>query len=99
MRNLANNFKVRTLIVQVIFVAIVAVAIAGLSRQSTLLEWSALVATVFLVVADPLTSRHKAGATPTAEGVEDSAVKREILSSSKTAQATPVSGALIASKV
>ena len=91
MRDLAKNFSVRTLTLRVIFVAIVAVSIAGLSRQSPLLKWSALVATLILVVADPLTSHNKAGATPTAEGVEDSAIKRKIFNPDKTAQATPVS--------
>jgi hypothetical protein len=99
MRDLAKTFSVRTLTLQVIFVIIVAISVAGLSRQSPLLEWSALGATLFLIVADPLTSFNKAGATPVAEGVEDSAIKRELLNSNKTAQATPVSAALIASKV
>lgn len=99
MRDLAKNFSVRTLALQVIFVAIVAVSVAGLSRQSQLLTWSALVATLILVVADPLTRRNRAGATQAAEAKEDSAIKRKIFSPNKTAPVTPVSSALIASKV
>jgi hypothetical protein len=99
MRDLAKNFSVRTLSLQVIFVAIVAVSIAGLSRHSPLLKWSALVATLILIVADPLTRRNKAAATRTAAQVEDSAIKRKILNPNIPAQAKPVSGALIASKV
>ena len=99
MRDLATKLSVRTLTLQVIFVAIVAVSVAGLSRTSPLLEWSALVATLILVVADPLTSHNKAGATPTAERVEGSAIARKIFDPNKTAQATPGSSALIASKV
>ena len=99
MRDLATKLSVRTLTLQVIFVAIVAVSVAGLARTSPLLEWSALVATLILVVADPLTSHNKAGATPTAERVEDSAIARKIFDPNKTAQAKPGSSPLIASKV
>jgi hypothetical protein len=99
MRNLAKHLSVRTLTLQFIFVAIVAMSIAGLSWESPLLKWSALVATLILVVADPLTSDQKAGATPTAEGVEDSAIKRAIFDPSKTAPSTSASSTLIASKV
>src|ERR1700730_4414850 len=99
MRDLATKLSVRTLTLQVIFIVIVAVSVAGLSRKSPLLEWSALVATLILVVADPLTSHNKAGATPTAEGVEDSAIARKIFDSNKTAQAQPGSSALIAANV
>ncbi len=99
MGNLANNFNVRTLILQVIFVAIIAVSIAGVARQSLLLEWSALIATLLLLVVDPLTSGDKVGATPTAEAVKDSAIKGTIFNLHNTAQATPGSGTLIASKV
>lgn len=99
MRDLAKNLSVRTLTLQFIFVAVVAVSIAGLARKSPLLEWSALAATLILLVADPLTSDNKAGATPTAERVEDSAVARKIFDPNKTVPATPVSSTLIASKV
>jgi hypothetical protein len=99
MRDLAKTFGARILTLQVIFVAIIVVAIAGLSRQSTLLEWSALVATILLVVADPLTIRNKVGATPTTEVVEDPAIERKIFNPNKTGQTTPVSSNLIASKV
>jgi hypothetical protein len=99
MRDLAKNLSVRTLTLQFIFVAIVAISIAGLSWRSPLLKWSALVATLILVVADPLTRHNKAGATPIAEVVKDSAIKRKNLDPKKTAQATPVSSTLIASKV
>ena len=99
MRDLATKLSVRTLTLQVIFVAIVAVSVAGLAQKSPLLEWSALVATLILVVADPLTRHNKAGATPTAERVEDSAIARKIFDSNKTAQAQPGSRTLIASKV
>jgi hypothetical protein len=98
MRDLAKNFSVRTLTLQVIFVTVVAVSIAGLSLRSPLLEWSALVATLILVIADPLTRRNNAPAARTAEGVEESAINRKVFAPN-TAQATPVSGALIASKV
>jgi len=97
MRDLAKHLSVRTLTLQFIFVAIVAMSIAGLSWESPLLKWSSLVATLILVVADPLTSHQKAGTTPTAEGVEDSAIKRKIFDPNKTAPATPVSRTLIAS--
>jgi hypothetical protein len=99
MRDLATKLNVRTLTLQVIFVAIVAVSVAGLARKSPLLEWSALVATLILVVADPLTSHNKAGATPSAGRVEDSAIARKIFDPNKTVPATPVSSTLIASKV
>jgi hypothetical protein len=99
MRDLAKHLSVRTLTLQVIFVAIVAVSIVGLSRQSPLLEWSAMVATLILVVADPLTRFKKAAATRTAEGVEDSAIKRKIFNPNIPPQARPVPGAPIASKV
>jgi hypothetical protein len=98
MRNLAKNISMRTLTLRVIFVAIIAVSVAGLSRHSPLLEWSALVATLFLVIADPLNS-HNNAAAPTAEGVDDSAIKGKIFNPNKTAQATLGPGALAASKV
>ena len=98
MRNLAKSISIKTLTSRVISVAIIAVPVIGLSRHSPLLEWSALVATLFLVVADPLNSRDNAPA-PTAEGVDDSAIKGKIFNPNKTAQATLGSGALIASKV
>ena len=99
MRYLAKNFSVRSLILQVIFVTIMVVCIAGVSRHSPLLEWSALVATLVLLVADPLTSHNKAGATPRAAGMGDSAVKRNILSPNNRAQSAAGSGALITSQV
>lgn len=98
MRNLAKKVSMRTLTLRVIFVAIIAVSVAGLSRHSQLLEWSALVATLFLVVADPLNSHDNVPA-PTAEGVDSSAIKEKIFNPSKAAPATLGSGALVASKV
>jgi hypothetical protein len=98
MRNLAKNISIRTLTLRVIFVAIIAVSVAGLSRHSPLLEWSALVAALFLVIADPLNS-HNNAAAPTAEGVDDSAIKGKIFNPNKTAQAPLGPGALVASKV
>jgi hypothetical protein len=89
MRDLAKHLSVRTLTLQFIFVAVVALSIAGLSRQSPLLEWSALVATFILVVADPLTRRNKAGAKENAKRVKDLAMKRAIFE--PNAPATPVS--------
>lgn len=98
MRDLAKRLSVRTLTLPFIFVAMVAVSIAGLSLQSPLLEWSALVATFILVVADPMTRRNKTAATRTTEGVKDSAMKRTIFDPN-TARATPMSATPIASKV
>jgi hypothetical protein len=98
MRDLAKHLSVRTLTLQFAFVAIVALSIAGLSRQSPLLEWSALVAAFILVAADPLTRRNKAGAAPTAERVKDPAIKRMIFDPN-TALPTPVSTTPITSKV
>jgi hypothetical protein len=98
MRNLAKNISIRTLTLRVIFVAIIAVSVLGLSRHSPLLEWSALVSTLFLVIADPLNS-HDNAAAPTAEGVDDSAIKEKIFNPYQTAQATLGSGALVATKV
>ena len=98
MRDLAKKLSVRTLTLQFIFVALIAVSIAGLSQNSPLLEWSALVATLILVVADPLTSHNKASVAPTAEGVEDSAIKRKILDPKKT-DPPPLPSTLIVSKV
>jgi hypothetical protein len=99
MRILAKNFSGRTLVVQLIFVAIIAASIAGVARHSLLLEWSALVATLCLVVLDPLTSRDRVRATPPAAPADDSAIKGKFFNPSKTAQPTPESGALITSKV
>jgi len=99
MRYLAQNFSVRTLLLQLIFVAIIAVSIAGVARHSLLLAACALVATLALLVADPLTSHDKAGATPSTAGVEDSAVQRKILATNKTAESTAGSVALINSQV
>jgi hypothetical protein len=96
MRYLAKNFGVKTLTLQVIFVAIIAVSIAAVARHSPLLEWSVLGATLVLLVADPLTSRDKAGATPR---VENSAVKGKILAPNKTAESSASSVALINSQV
>ena len=98
MRNLAKTISIKTLTLRVIFAAIIAVPVIGLSRNSPLLGWSALVATVFLVIADPLNSHDHAPAT-TAEGVGDSAIKGKILNPNKTVQAPLGSGTLIASKV
>ena len=92
MRYLAKNFSVKTLISQVIFVAIIAVSIAGVARHSPRLEWSVLVATLVLLVADPLTSRNRASATPR---VEKSAIQRKILAADRTGENSPVSVALI----
>jgi hypothetical protein len=101
MRDLAKAFTLRSLTLQVILVAIIAVALAGLSRHSALLEWAALVATILLVVADPLTRPSKVGATPTAKVkvVEAPAIERKIFTPSRTGKAKPVSEALFASKV
>lgn len=99
MRILAKNFSVRTLTLEVISVVIIAVSIAGVSRHSLLLGLSALVATLFWVVADPLTTHDKAGAKPTAARVEDSAIEGKLFDPNKTAPVTPGCGALIASKV
>jgi hypothetical protein len=96
MRYLAKTFSVKTLTLQLVFVAIIAVSIAGVARHSPLLEWSALVATLVLLVADPLTSHAKAGATPR---VENSAVKRKILAPNKTTESSAGSVALINSEV
>jgi hypothetical protein len=98
MRNLAKTISVRILTLQVVFVAIIAVAIVGLSRQSPLLECSALVATVLLVVADPLTIANKVGATATAKAVEAPAIERKIFNPNKVGQATSVPKPLFASK-
>ena len=98
MRNLAKNVSMKTLTLRVIFIAIIAVSVAGLSRHSPLLDWTALVATLFLVVADPLNSNNNVAA-PTAEGADNSAIKEKIFSPNKTAPATLGSGALVASKV
>jgi len=68
MRHLAWNLSLRTLTLQLIFAAVVGVCMMGVSRHSPLLEWSALGATLALLVADPLTSPHKVGATPKASG-------------------------------
>jgi hypothetical protein len=98
MRNLANSISIKTLTLRVIFVAITVVPVIGLSRHSPLLGWSALAATLFLVVADPLNGHDNAPAPP-AEGVDDSAIKGKVFNPNKTAQATLGSGALVASKV
>lgn len=99
MRILAKNFSARTLTLEVISVIIIAVSIAGVSRHSLLLGLSALAATLFWVVADPLTTHDSAGPQPTAEKVDDSAINGRVFNPSKTALATPGSRALIASKV
>jgi hypothetical protein len=99
MRILAKNFSVRTLTLEVIFVVILAVSIAGVSRHSLLLGLSALVTTLFLVVADPLTTHDKAGPKPTAATADDSEINGRIFNPNKTAPATPGSRALIAFKV
>ncbi len=92
MRYLAKNFSAKTLLLQVLFVAIIAVSIAGVARHSPRLEWSVLVATLVLLVADPLTSRDRASATPR---VEKSAVERKILAPNRTGENSPGSVALI----
>lgn len=98
MHNLAKTFSIRTLMLHVAFIAVVAVSIAGLSRQSPLLMWTGLVATVLLVVvADPLTSPNKAGVVSTVEGREDSAIKRKPVMPNNRVQVTSVSKAMIAS--
>ncbi len=99
MRYLAKNFSVKTLTLQLIFVAIIAVSIAGVARHSPLLEWSALVAILVLLVADPLASHDKVAATPSTAGVKDSAVRRRILAPNKAAESIADSVALINSQV
>jgi hypothetical protein len=101
MQYLAKNFSARTFAFQAIFVAIIGVCIAGVSRHSLLLEWSPLVATFVLLIADPLTSPHKASVQASvqanASAAPDSAVKRKVLSPS---QATPSpAGTLVSSEV
>ena len=103
MRDLAKTFSLRNLTLQAIFVAIIVVAIAGLSRQSLLLEWSALVATILLVVADPLTVPNKVramplSALPAAQVIPTPAIERKIFYQRKTGQATSVPKALFPSK-
>ena len=99
MRTLAKHFSVRTLTLEVIFVVIIAVSIAGVSRHSLLLGLSALVATLLLVVADPLTTHYKAGPIPAATTADAPAISGRIFNPNKTAPAMPGSRALIASKV
>jgi hypothetical protein len=99
MRILAKNLSARTLTLKGISVVIIAVSIAGVSRHSLLLGLSALVATLFWVVADPLTTHDKAGSQPTAAKVDDPAINGRIFNPNKTALATAGSRALIASKV
>lgn len=99
MRYLAKNFSVKTLTLQLIFVAIIAVSIAGVARHSPLLEWSALIAIFVLLVADPLASHDKVGATPSTAGVKDSAVSRRIFTPNKTSESIADSVALINSQV
>jgi hypothetical protein len=62
MSYLAKN--IRTLALQLVFVAIIGVSAAGLYRQSLLLEWSAVVVTLVLLIADPLASPDRSDATP-----------------------------------
>lgn len=98
MRDLAKTLSIRTVFLQLIVLAIIAAAIAGLSWQSPLLEWFALVASILLVIADPLTVRNKGGAKPIAEVAEHGASEQKISTPNKKAQVAPVSKTLVASK-
>jgi len=99
MRTLAKNLNARTLTLELIFVVIIAASIAGVSRHSLLLGLSALVATLLLVVVDPLTTHDKAGPMPAAATADASPINGRIFNPSKTAPAMAGSRALIASKV
>ena len=98
MRYLAKNIGVRSLLLHVLFVTIVAVCLAGVSRHSLVLEWSPLVAALVVLIADPLANLDKADAAPTPSRVQEAAATMKILSSPiERVQSTAGSAALISS--
>ena len=97
MQYLAKNFSVKSFALQVVFVAIVGVCIAGVSRHSLLLAWCPLVATFILLIADPLTASRQTSVHVDTAPAPDPAAKRRVLSPSKAAQSP--TGTLVSSEV
>lgn len=99
MRYLAKKIRLRTLILPLVFVAIIVACMMGVSRHSLLLEWSSLAAILVLLIADPLTSQHMAGAVPSTSGVKNSGVKRAVPSPDKPTPSPAGSRTLVSSEV
>jgi len=97
MRNLAQLYcSVRTLILEVVFVALAGACIVGVSRHIPLMEWFPLAATVLILVGDPLTSgsRARKTAAPISEPVQRAVAPSSHMGASPAKASAPASGAL-----